>query len=406
MTRMENNVTVHSQYAASTQESLFRFLDQAFLHLGDAIHLAEDIVLSLSRNSYLTTLFNTEDVNQILERLYTETKGLPANDPMQMIQLIPSTFYTVIACNKETSPSCKNDVHTILTLVPTISEKSIYHAYQTVTLPVFHKGLVTNDWKRVKADNALVLTNDHHSMAVTPESLKCIKLPANIACDLCATRDVTFSDFEECLKHIRNGELPSERCLLEITREVNEESTHVGDNAWAYVDPTPGSITKKCPNKEYTRTPMKPNDVLTFNPECEYIINGGPFIQGQLPSNVHITSGTTPSIKTDTDSVTGSDTDIPNSVLLEHFEQNDVYYLIGLTATLALTVTAFGMYCCTKWPCRRYRMRLPQSSRRIPRARQAQIIPMNQMDNRYPSGELVPVISELNSALADYIQGR
>jgi hypothetical protein len=403
---MENNVTVHSQYAASTQESLYRFLDQAFLHLGDAIHLAEDVVLSLSRNAYLTALFNTEDVNHILERLYTETKGLPANDLMQMIQLIPSTFYTLLPCNKEKNPSCKNDVHTILTLVRTILEKSIYHAYQTVTLPIFHKGLVTNNWKRVKADNTLVLTNDHHSMAITPESLKCIKLPANIACDLCATRDVTFSDFEECLKHICNGELPSDRCLLEITREVNEESTRIGDNVWAYVDPTPGSITKKCPNKEYTRTPMKPNDVLTFDPECEYIISNGPFIQGQLPSNVHITSGSIPSTKTDTDSVTGSDSDIPNSVLLEHFEQNDVYYLIGLTATLALTVTSFGIYCCTKWTCRRYRMRLPQSSRRIPRARQAQIIPMNQVDNRYASGELVPVISELNSALAEYMQGR
>jgi hypothetical protein len=52
--------------------------------------------------------------------------------------------------------------------------------YETVAIPTFHKGIVTNDWKKIDIDDPLILESDVEVIAITPQSLDCIYTPADV----------------------------------------------------------------------------------------------------------------------------------------------------------------------------------------------------------------------------------
>ena len=110
---------------------------------------------------------------------------------------------------------------------------------------------------------------------------------------------------------------------MEKISTIQDKSLQISETEWAYADGTPGTITKKCKDKPYEKVVLQTDGILCINPDCQYILNNGLFMEGQMPSNVAIVSGLpTGSTTTKSDE---KDDKTPDSYLWEHFEDNDVY---------------------------------------------------------------------------------
>ncbi len=70
---------------------------------------------------------------------------------------------------------------------------------------------------------------------------------------------------------------------------------------------------------------MTPSGIITLDDECNYVISNGPFMQRQTKPNLDIVLQ---------NNIEDEDISRPNdSILGEHFEEYDNYYIIGLETT-------------------------------------------------------------------------
>ena len=387
-------------FANTTLPQLEMYLAQAFEQIFEAIVLIRDVITHLHQNRLHPKLYNLLSVQTILTKWASNSKAIKADELMNMALAIPTTFYQ----QKDKTAKAQ-----FLTLVPIISDKGIYKAYDVASLPTYHKGVVKNDWHRIKADDTLILDNEYESIAVRKESMACMQLPAYIPCDLCMLPHMEISEFNQCWQQIRDGtKKPEDVCPIEKVNIGYEESTRIAENIWAYSDPTPGTITQKC-GDESTRFTMDTEGILRFFPNCSYTVTNGPFIQSQMPSNVNVI----PNIGSAISEI--SDDDISDSMISKHFEKYDIWYVIGLSVSLFVALVSFCCYC---YRTRRsfmsgYRLTLP-ASRAARRARgqmrrndtRTDEIPdiIELEEPRPPRPNLVPILSNLNNALSGYIQ--
>ena len=112
------------------------------------------------------------------------------------------------------------------------------------------------------------MSNDFESIAVKPDSLSCIKLPANVVCNSCAVKELVISEFNRCLHHLQNGELPNV-CEMDKISTIQDKSLQISETEWAYADGTPGTITKKCKDKTYEKVALQTDGILHINPDCQ-----------------------------------------------------------------------------------------------------------------------------------------
>jgi hypothetical protein len=380
------------QFTNSTLAAIVSYLDHAYAHILDGIRIMREIVASVSENRLHPQIFDLIPVQKILRSLTSEKSGMKAEDLFNMLLSIPTTYY--YESKKDEQPKLM-----FLSLVPIFTEKGRYRVHDVVTLPTHHQGILSNDWHRIKADDTLVLNNDYESLAIKKSSLACIKLPAHVPCDFCILPELEVSDFNPCLQKIMKGDSPEDSCEFEKLDMSFEESTRIGNNAWAYSDPTPGTVLETCGEKR-TRKSLSTEGILNLDPGCSYSITNGPFVQAQMPPNVIVYPLAGSSETKEKEEDKSSD-----SILGEHFEDNDVYYVFGLSSALLLTIISFVTYCYRTGCCRRrnYSVRLPASrTSRRSRVPQAEIIEFD--ESRPPTGDLVPVLANLNNALAGYIQ--
>ena len=82
-------------------------------------------------------------------------------------------------------------------------------------MPTFHKGVLTNDWKRIKVDPTIVLSKDYENSAIAPSSLNCITTSADFVIDICSMENAILSDFNDCLMHFQSGDDPVQTCKIE-----------------------------------------------------------------------------------------------------------------------------------------------------------------------------------------------
>jgi hypothetical protein len=332
-----------------------------------------------------------------MQRWTRDSKAITADELLNIALAIPTTFY---------QQKDKTSKAQFLTLVPIITDKGIYKAYDVAALPTHHKGVVRNDWHRVKADDTMILDNAYESIAVRKDSMACMQLPAYIPCDLCMLPHMEVSEFNQCWQKIRDGtKVPDEVCPTEKIKTGYEESTRIADNIWAYADPTPGTITQKC-GDESTRYSMDTEGIVKFLPNCTYTVTNGPFIQAQMPSNVQVI----PSIGSDISEIDRDE--IYDSKVSEHFEKYDIWYVLGLSIVLLFTLMSFCAYChntgCANMPgFRNIAVPAPRAPRRSgsePRQLGARAYELIELEEPRSRSNLTPILANLNSALSGYIQ--
>jgi hypothetical protein len=237
----QNDGTVY-QFSTSTLSNVVSYLDHSFSHVNDGIRTMRDIASALLNNKLHPQIFNLIELLKVVNDLTPEKAGLKAEDLFGMILALPTSYYY--------DSKRDNQTHTMfLTLVPIITDKARYKVHEVVTLPTHHQGILSNDWHRVKADDAIVLHNNFETVAVRKDNLACIKLPAHISCDFCILTELEVSDFNPCLQKIFKGQAPSEVCEMEKLDFSYEESTQIDNHAWAYSHPTPGIVLETCGDK-------------------------------------------------------------------------------------------------------------------------------------------------------------
>jgi hypothetical protein len=112
-----------------------------------------EIASALMSNKLHPQIFDLIEFLKIVKDLTPEKAGLKAEDLFGMILALPTSYY--YDSRKD------NQTHLMfLTLVPIITEKARYKVHDVVTLPTHHQGILSNDWHRVKADDAIVSRND------------------------------------------------------------------------------------------------------------------------------------------------------------------------------------------------------------------------------------------------------
>ncbi len=128
----------------------------------------------------------------------------------------------------------------------------------------------------------------------------------------------------------------------------------------------PGIVLETCGDKR-NRTTLSTEGILNINPNCSYTITNGPFVQAQMPSNVAVYPLTS---NDDDRSKAGDKTN--NSIVRDHFDRNDLYYIIGLCFGILITwlivlVIWYRTGCSLRYG--RYTVQLPASRTRAPRPR-------------------------------------
>jgi hypothetical protein len=387
------------QFGTSTLSAVVSYLDHSFAHINDGIRMMREIATSLASNKLHPQIFDLLEFQKTVKALTPEKAGLKAEDLFAMIMSLPTSYYY----------DKRKDNHTqlmFLTLVPIITEKERYRVQDVVTLPTHHQGIVKNDWHKIKADDSIVLHNDYESLAVHKQNLACIKLPAHLPCDFCLISELEVSEFNSCLQKVLKGQAPSEVCDFEKIEFGYEESTQIDNNAWAYSDPTPGIVLETC-GEQRNRTSLSTEGILNINPNCSYTITNGPFVQAQMPSNVvvyPITSGDEDKVR-----IVDKTTD---SVLGEHFERNDLYYVIGLCLGIMVLAVAFSAYCYRMGCTLRYRgyeVQMPRNSGFVsysrPSRQQVEVFDLEENPApRTPTDDISPVLANLNRAITGYIR--
>jgi hypothetical protein len=359
--------------------------------------MMREIATSLANNRLHPQIFDLLEFQKTVKALIPEKAGLKAEDLFAMIMALPTSYYY-------DSRKGNHSQTMFLTLIPIITEKGRYKVKDVVTLPTHHQGILKNDWHKIKADDSIVLHNDYESIAVHKQSLACIKLPAHLPCDFCIMTELEISEFNSCLQKVFKGQAPSEVCDFEKIEFGYEESTQIDNNAWAYSDPTPGIVLETC-GEQRNRTSLSTEGILNLDPNCTYTITNGPFVQAQMPSNVvvyPITSGDEDKVR-----IVDKTTD---SVLGEHFERNDLYYVIGLCCGLVIVTTTLLVYCyCTGCTLRYrgYSVRMPPGYVTYSRPSRQQVEVFDIEENpapRTPTDDISPVLANLNRAITGYIR--
>jgi hypothetical protein len=207
-----------------------------------------------------------------------------------------------------------------------------------------------------------------------------------------------LSPNNKCAHEILTEVTPPTHCEIEKVDDIQEESLALDENSWAYSDPTPGSLLERCPEISNVKRIIPNSGIMMLKQACQYVLTNGPLLQGQSQRNLEVIQNSK-IIEIDT----GTSQD---SVLNHHFEENDIYYVIGLGSALGLTFLSFAMYCyCTNSPSGRRRRGIITNIPLRPLRTRTTTSRTPTIETTYSTpGVLVPVMQELNSALDQYIR--
>jgi len=376
------------QFNATDEEQLIQYIMLLTTSLDEVTDQVKGSLNEIFQNKMPENLYNKKELIKTITTISAYIPSLEVTDIMVMLKSLHTTFPYKRKCAldknyEEASAECPLS---FVSLVPKIRSKYIYDIYDVVAMPTFHKGIIKNDWKRITVDPTVILSNEQEKIALTPDALSCMHAPQELFCDICHLRHTQISGFQGCLNAIMKKQDPWKNCDWKKIDKIVEESVQLNETTWVYADPNPGSLSEKCPDTPLKRKVLAPSGLLQLNKDCQYSLNNGPLIQGT--EQLEVLRET---------SIREIDVDhTDDSLLEEHWENNNIYYLIGLSSTLGVTLVAFSAYCYSNGPRRRPTVIIPFRNRR--NRREAVITePVEAL-------ELAPVIANIDRAFSNYLQ--
>jgi hypothetical protein len=380
------------RFNASDSPSTMQYLTLVISNIRYLLDEVSEMMTDLLRHQFPDQLYNHQILRDNLKKIAALSSELSEADLMEILLNTPLTFPYKRKCAQAKSytvPTADCPM-TFMSVLPIVNRKQVYHVHDIIALPTFHKGVISNDWKKIDIVDSVMLENDFETMAIHPSSLKCIETPAEVPCNLCTLANTHLSPINNCLQKILKGEDPFKVCKWSKLTNVQDQVLQIDDHTFAYIDPNQGSLVEKCENGTQ-RHLLPPNGLISLQNDCKYVLNNGPMLQSQIRENLDITTQ---------DNIREQDVSKSHDTVLEkHLDDYDIYYIIGLSGTLTLFTFGCSVYCICNRRGRRIMLTLP--NRRLPNQRRQGNMAIIA---RPAAAELSPVLSDLNEAFAEYVQ--
>lgn len=390
MTRENRTIIVPSGQAINpvtqSDERDLDYLLHMDSYLQDTLEHVDDVVAALLQHQLPHNLYQTRAFGAAVTEVVQATKNFMTDGELRMmLSAVPLTSPYSRNCNKDDIISTPQCPLAIATMIPIIQAKQAFKLMTVETLPVLHRGVFTNDWKRlVLPEKRILVRDDDQIVPLNGNNLVCHTTPPEVFCDLCMMIQQTTVEPSDCLIAILNKQNPWKVCETEKIATPHDTAFKLSNTEFAYVDVSPGTLVEKCPNEDLVKESLLPTGLVHFNQSCTYTVTNGPFAQGTVPQNVDLIFNT----KMQEIDITRHETE---SVLSEHWEQNGVYYFIAMSVTVGGLVITFACYCYCRED-RDFRIPFRFGFRRSPQM-------INRRDTVPLQPEAMPMVSILERAL-------
>jgi hypothetical protein len=153
-----------------------------------------------------------------------------------------------------------------------------YDAHLVDTLPIIKPCILTDDWIQIQLDEKYILSNDIQVKIVDRSNFWCYP-DQNTLCQVCVTRRVEHRPPSQCfISLISKHKLAQllNYCDFKKLKQIWDQAIFLTDKIIAYVNPVPGSIVARCPDKQPEHTQLMPYGYISLDPTCTYDIVNGP----------------------------------------------------------------------------------------------------------------------------------
>lgn len=327
-----------TEFTETNEYSDFEYLVHAVEFIQERFMAFEEVADTLRENKLPSYLYDDSQLRIALTAISQRNKFLSVGQLHALIESSATTFPFKLACAENAlTPDEKCPLY-FATLLPVVKPSQVYKMQEVRTLPTYHQGILSNDWKMLQVPHDQVLVRDNEILPVKDRELSCIQTTTVSECDICILNSLSSGGPDKCISSIMQHEDPYDTCDTIKLDKVTDQSVVLSKDSIAYTDVNPGSIIEKCPGKETLRKSLEYTGIISFDKDCTYTVTNGPFQSTQVPSNVELLFNRhiheLDLSRDDSDSILGT-----------HFDENRVYYFIGVSAAFGGTVIVFVCYC-------------------------------------------------------------